>query len=358
MRSKTLAILALGAAIVAGAAVVATGQRDKAASPADMAGQLVFPGLLPRVGELSRIEIEGNGEKFELVRRPDGTWTVPAKAGYPADFPMIRRLALDVADMRIIEARTANPALHAEIDLDGTGKDQKAVRATFYGAQGGPQASLLAGRTRFGRQGTGGDGTFVRKDGENQVWFVRGRIGIERDATKWLARRVVDVQRERVTKAVVVRPDGARLEVTRDAYEKQDFELAPLPDDKKVKSAFDVNLVASGIEALDLEDVRKADGLSFAGERDFVEFATFDGVTLRVEFAREGDAVWARLSARYAAPAAAVTGERLKTADDARKEAETINARAAGWAYKLPNYKVEHMSRALADLVEDKAAGG
>ena len=356
MRSKTLALLALGAAIVAGAAVVATGQRDKAATPADMAGQLVFPGFLPRVGELARVEIEAAGEKFELVRGADGTWTLPSKAGYPADFPMIRRLALDVADMRIIEARTANPALHAEIDLDGTGKDQKAVRATFFGAQGPAQASVLAGRTRFGRQGTGGDGTFVRKEGDNQVWFVRGRIGVERDATKWLARRVADVARERVTKAVVVRPDGARLEVTRADYAAQDFDLAPLPADKKVKSVFDVNLVASGIEALDLEDVRKADGLSFAGDRDFAEFETFDGVAVRVEFAREGDAVWARLSARYAAPAAAATGERLKSADDARKEAEALNARAAGWAYKLPAYKVEHMSRALADLVEDKGA--
>jgi len=47
-------------------------------------------------------------------------------------------------------------------------------------------------------------------------------------------------------------------------------------------------------------------------------------------------------------------GSKLKTAADVAKEAEALNARTAGWAYRLPAYKIDYMTRSLADLVEDK----
>ncbi len=355
MQSRTLAILALSAAIVGGAAVIATGGRNDA-SDADPAGKLVFPNLPARIDGVARIEIERGGEKFELVRDAAGHWTMPAKAGYPADFQLVRRLALDMANMRILEARTASKALHADIDLDGSGKDQKAVRVALSGAQTEQFASVLVGRTRFGRQGNAGDGTFVRREGEDQVWFVQGRVGVEREQTKWLEKRIVDVVRERVAKAVVVTADGARLEISRAKHDQQDFDLAAVPADKKIKTAFDVNLIASAIEALDLEDVRKADGLAFLGQRDFAEFTTFDGLAVRVEFAKDGADIWARFTARHAAPATPVEGDKLKKPDEVAAEAAQIAKRTHGWAYRVPAYKAEQMSRKIADLVEDKGA--
>jgi hypothetical protein len=355
MQSRTLAILALSAAIVGGAAVIATGKRDEAPA-ADPAGKLVFPNLPARIDGVARIEIERNGEKFALARDAAGNWTMPAKAGYPADFQQVRRLALDLANMRILEARTASKALHAEIDLDGSGKDQKAVRVALFGPQGEDYAGVFVGRTRFGRQGNAGDGTFVRRTGEDQVWFVQGRVGVEREQAKWLEKRILDVARERVARAVVVTADGERLEVSRAKPDQQDFDLASVPADKKVKSAFDVNLVASAIEALDLEDVRKADGLAFVPQRDFAEFATFDGLAVRVEFARDGADVWARFTARHALPDAPVEGEKLKKPDEVAAEAAQVDKRVHGWAYRLPAYKAEQLSRKIADLVEDKGA--
>jgi hypothetical protein len=355
MQSRTLAILALSAAIVVGAAVIATGKRDDV-SDADPAGKLVFPNLPGRIDGVARIEIERNGEKFELARDAAGHWTMPAKAGYPADFQQVRRLALDMANMRILEARTASKALHADIDLDGSGKDQKAVRVALFGAQTELFADALVGRTRFGRQGNAGDGTFVRRAEEDQVWFVQGRVGVEREQAKWLEKRIVDVARERVAKAVIVTVDGERLEVSRARHDQQDFDLASVPADKKVKSAFDVNLVASAIEALDLEDVRKADGLAFIPQRDFAEFTTFDGLIVRVEFAKDGADIWARLTAHHAPPAAPVEGDKLKKPDEVAAEAAQLDKRVHGWAYRLPAYKAEQMSRKIADLVEDKGA--
>ena len=115
-----------------------------------------------------------------------------------------------------------------------------------------------------------------------------------------------------------------------------------------MKSPFDVNLVASAVELLDLDDVRKADGLTFAGDRDFSEYTTFEGLTLRVEFAHEGENLWARFAVKYEAPATPVEGAKLKKPEDAAKEAEEIARRTAGWAYRIPNYKLEYMQAGAA----------
>jgi hypothetical protein len=355
MQTRTLAALAVSAAVIAGSAVYVTANRDRA--PADaFAGKLVYPDLAKAVDGVAKLAVARDGESFEIVRGADGAWVMPSRGGYPVDFPQVRRLLLETASLRIEEARTSNPALHAEIEVDGTGKGQKATEIVLSDDKGTKLADLLVGRTRFGRQGTAGDGTFVRRAGENQVWFAQGRLSVEREATKWLERRISDVGRERMKHASVVLADGARIDVARDKPDAEDFALTPVPDGMKVKSPFDVNLVASAVELLDLEDVRKADGLTFAGDKDFAEYATFEGLTLRVEFAHDGADVWARFAAKYEAPATPVEGAKLKKPEDAAKEAEEIAKRTAGWAYKIPGYKLEYMQRKVTDLVDAKGS--
>ncbi len=355
MQTRTLAALAVAAIAIAGTAMFATSNRDAGSADAN-AGKLVFPNLPARADAVARIEIGRDGETFDIARDAAGNWTMPSRGGYEVDFPLVRRLVLEVAALRILESRTANPALHGEVELDGAAKGQKATRVTLLDAKDAKLADLLVGRTRFGRQGTVGDGSFVRREGDNQVWFAAGRLSVEREANKWLERRIADVGRERMKRVAVVLADGARIDVTRDKPDAEDFALAPIPDGKKVKSPFDVNLVASAVELLDLEDVRKAEGLAFAGDKDFAQYETFDGVRVRVEFAHEGENLWARFAATYEAPATPVEGAKLKKPEDAAKEAADIAKRTAGWAYKIPNYKLEYMQRKVADLVEDKAS--
>jgi hypothetical protein len=53
---------------------------------------------------------------------------------------------------------------------------------------------------------------------------------------------------------------------------------------------------------------------------------SFDGLSVLFELAQRPDGVWARISANAATPAAA-------------QEAAAANARAGGWAFKLPAEK-------------------
>jgi Domain of unknown function (DUF4340) len=359
MRAKTLIVLAAAAALAGGAAIYVNAARHTA--PVDrMAGELVFPQLAVRASSIASVRIERDGAAFALKR--DGeTWVMPERDAFPVETDQARRFLLELGALRVLETRTANPALHAELELDGAAKDQKATRVTLLDAQGAAIADLLVGRSRMGRQGTAGDGTFLRRASENQVFLARGRLAPERDAAKWLERRVANVERERVAKVELVAIDGERLSAGKAGPGDGDIELARVPEDRKVKSSFDVNLLASTLEGLDLEDARKAEGLDFDAAKERAEYRTFDGLVVRVDIVQERDLRWARVRASFEAPAtpvdpAAHPNARLRTPEDAAKQAEEIAARARGWAFRFPDFKFEQMTRRTADLVEPKGS--
>lgn len=357
MRTKTLGILAVAALLAGGGAYYVNATRDVA--PIDRAaGTLVFPDLATKANAIAAVRIETGGAAFTLKR--DGeAWVLPERDGYAVDADQTRRLLLELVALRILESRTANPALHAELDLDGAAKDQKAVRLTLADANNAALADLLIGRSRFGRQGTAGDGTFIRRQGESQVYLARGRVAPERDATKWLDRRVMNVARERIASIDLTAIDGERLSAGKKSPADNDIELANVPGDQKVKSAFDVNLLSSTFEGLDLEDVRKADGLDFDAARERAIYTTFDGLKIEIALVQDRDTRWARVTASYEAPAtpvdpAATPNARLHSAEDTQKQAEAIAAKTKGWAYRFPDYKVEQMTKRVADLTEPK----
>jgi hypothetical protein len=357
MRAKTLGILAVAAVLAGGAAIYVNATRDTA--PVDQAaGALVFPNLAPQANAIASVRIAQGGAAFALKRDGDA-WVLPDRDGYAVDADQVRRLLLELVALRITESRTANPALHAELDLDGAAKDQKSLRVTLADANGAALADLLLGRSRFGRQGTAGDGTFIRREGENQVYLARGRVAPERDAAKWLDRRVANVERERIASIELTAIDGERLSAGKKSPAENDIELASVPDDQKVKSSFDVNLLSSAFEGLDLEDVRKAEGLDFDASRERAVYTTFDGLKIEIAFVRERDTRWARVTASFEALAApldpaAAPNARLRTPEDAAKQAAEIAAKTAGWAYRFPDYKVEQMTKRVADLTEPK----
>jgi hypothetical protein len=359
MRAKTLIVLAAAAILAGGAALYVNAGRD--AAPVDrFAGELVFPQLAARAATIASVRVERDGAAFALKREGD-SWVMPERDGYPVEADQARRFLLELGALRVLESRTANPALHADLDLDGAAKDQKAVHVTLLDAQGTAIADLLVGRSRFGRQGTAGDGTFVRRAGENQVFLARGRLAPERDAAKWLERRVANIERERLAKIELVAIDGERLSAGKAGPGDSDVELARVPADQKIKSSFDVNLLASALEGLDLDDARKAEGLDFDAARERAEYRTFDGLVVRVDFVQDRDLRWARVTASFESPAtpvdpAAHANARLRSPEDAAKQAEEIAARARGWAFRFPDFKIEQMTRRMADLVEPKGS--
>jgi hypothetical protein len=359
MNTKILIVLA-AVTVVAGAVAVGVSVRSPDSTDIASGGEKLFPALASRANDARTLTVARKDSTVTLTKG-EQDWMLSDKANYPADFAKVRKLIVELAELRTLEAKTKTPGLYASLEVEDLATaDAKSTQVTLKDAGGAVLADILVGKQRYGRGGSVGDGVYVRKVGDAQAWQARGRITLERDAVSWLDKTIADVSRERVRQVTVTQPDGAKLIVRRDKPDDKDFTIVDKPADRKVKSEYDVNAVAGALERLELDDVRLAKDMEFADGAPAVELITFDGLNMRIHLVTKDDQSWARLSATFEAPAEPIKPEgaaaKLKSADDVLKEAEQLNARTANWAYRLPTFKAEAMRRKLADLLEEKAS--
>lgn len=384
MKPKLLLGLAVAAIAAVGAAVaVSTAQR----SPTTQAesGQRLFPDLAAHANDVKAIAIARKDGTFQIAREGE-QWVVPDKFKYPADFDKVRKLLVGLSELRTLEAKSSSPSLYPAMEVENVdAADAKSVQVTLKDGSGHDLLSVIVGKQHFGKGGSGGDGVYVRKAGDAQAWLAQGRLSVDRDIVAWLERKVVDVSRDRV-RDVTVQADSHKLVVKRAKPDDKDFTLVDAPADRKVKSAWDVNAVGGAFEGIELDDVRPAADLDFSASSPVTEATTFDGLHITAAFVEKDGTTWTRFSARFEAPAEPVAtksenkpetkddaknkdgakpetakaepspASKLKPAADVQKEADAINARVGGWAYKLPSYKIDTLRKKLNDLLEQKAS--
>jgi len=356
---KPGALIALGVvalAAVGGAAFIVA--KQNAATQEVQLGQRLFPELAARAEDVQTIVIARKEGTFRIVR--DGErWLVPDKSKYPASVDAVRRLLVGLSELRTLEAKTTQAALYPELGVENVDvADSKSIQVSLQDVGGRNVLAVLIGKSRYGRGGSAGDGVYVRKVGENQAWLAQGRVSADRELSAWLDKRIADVPRERV-QTVTLKADKQILTVLRARADDKDFTIKDVPADRKAKPSYDINAVGGAFESLDLDDVRPAAEVGFSASSPTTEAVTFDGLRLAASFAEKDGATWARFVAKAEPPAQPVKiedGSKLKSADDVKKEAEAINAKAGGWAYKLPAYKAEALRRKMEDLLEQKAS--
>ena len=349
-----VAVLAVGGAV----AVSLSGSGSSAPS----ASERVFPGLAGKINDVASLTVARKEDSVTVSRKGD-SWVVPAKHDYPAAFDKVRRLLLELSDLRPLEQKTSSPALFVSLELEDLSQaEAKSTLVTLKDSSGGEILSTYVGKQRFGR-GAGGDGTYVRRANSNETWLAKGRVQPDKATLNWLDKNLADVARERVSSVVLVQADGSKVEATRAKATEKNFTLKnPVPAGKKVKSEWDIDNLAGPFEKLELEDVRPLAEILVVAGGPHAEIATFDGMTVRADLVEADGQSWVKLSARYAEPVAAPAEEetkegKLKSADDVKKEVEALNARVAAWAYRLADWKTDNLRKKLSDLVEDEKTG-
>lgn len=355
MKPKWLVGLAIAAVAAVGGAIYVSNGNQGPARRAEI-GQRLFPEVADRGEQIRTIVISRKDGTFRIARQDD-QWVVPDKSKYPASVDKVRRLLVGLAELRALEAKTSSPTSYPALEVENVdAPDAKSVQVALQDAGGATQFSVIVGKSYYGR-GAGTEGVYVREAGEAQAWLAQGRVSVDRDPVAWLERAVLSVPRERV-RSVTIKASGKPVTVNRATAADKDFALAGLPADRKAKT-YEVNAVGGAFESLELDDVRPAAELNFSNGNPVTEAATFDGLRVTASFAEQDGATWARFAAKFEAPPEPVKAEgetKLKSADEVQKEAEAINARVGGWAYKLPTYKVETLRRKLDDLLEQKAS--
>ena len=397
MNAKTLSILA-GLTVLVVVAAVFLGQERHNTFP--QSGELLFPKLMDKINDINEILIESNTDKTTLARHESG-WGVKEKEGYPADLEKVKRTLIGMAELRIREPKTKNPELYEKLGLQGKDADEStSTLVTLKSEDSTESTSLVIGQQRPDKSAPSLSEIFVRKPENPQSWLVVGKLPLESILTEWLDKEIVDIESTRIQRVNVTHPGGEVLSLQKTKPDDLDFQIGDLPKGYKISSQFNVNNVASTLAKLTLDNVKKNKVVDFekkSGVNAILE--TFDGLQLTVQTTKDGEAMYAKISAAFdpsiiytieeTDQSAVVEGKKeeskkspdkkeeksipeatlnkagddeetkaseppkptIKSAEEVQKEVAAINKKLNGWAFEIPKFKVDTFSKKKKELI-------
>lgn len=366
MKSRNLMMLGLVAIVGLGAWQVS----QRKTPTTELSSSPLYPGLLERVNEASRVTVSAPDGSVTVTRKGEA-WQVTEFDGYPADVARVRRAILQLAELRILEAKTSRADRYTDIDVEdrtAPGSKSKSVKLTLGADE--IAVDLLVGKTRPARA-MSAPGHYVRRAGEERAYLVEGELELGATPLEWLDSSVVNLPVERV-RQVTIRPAGdTAIIVAKSRPEDQLYDLANVPADHEVRARATVSSMGGLLLDARLEKVIRADKLTAQAPDAVATVETFDGLTATVSRYLFEDKPYVTLAFAHTpekavtpptpAPAEegkgqepAATPEALLKPEDVAKEVESLNARVAGWAYLLPDYKTRLLEKKLDELIKKK----
>src|SRR5437660_7037599 len=158
MQRRGFIVLLTATVIVAAAAIVVLAAGDRAASPVP-SGERALPGLAAKLGDLAWVGLSRGPTKIDFAA-VNGSWAVVEKGNYPAAQAKMRQLLLGLADLTLVEPKTARPELLGRLDLDDP-SNGKSTQIVLQDRTGQTVAELIVGKTRHDRLGGGSDAVYV-----------------------------------------------------------------------------------------------------------------------------------------------------------------------------------------------------
>lgn len=346
MKPGALTALTAVTAVAVIAAVLSTNTRDSRQA-AEGTGRKVFPQLMNAINDVNTISVRHSGGAMTIERYPD-RWGFVEKGGFPASPAAVRKFLLELARLEQAEAKTRDKERHARLNLldpEAEGADSKGI--TLKDKSGAVMAALIVGNST--RTLEGRDGAYIRKPDDDQTWRVDSELNAAAQVAGWLEKAIIDIPSKSVARVVIRQPDASILAVAKSSPEDAHYAVENLPSDAKLKSESAADTLASALDKLELDDVNKAEAMTFAKEFTVnAELTTFDGLTVTVDLIELNGKHWIKLAAKSA------DGKPESTA-----RANDLNAKISPWAYQAAAFKVSDLKKRLSDLVKtEKNADG
>jgi hypothetical protein len=336
-RRRTLTILGSAALVFAAAAGMVLWQRA-AEGIARYTPVSFLPGFAEKVKDAARIEINGHDGRFVVALAPEG-WVLPERGNYPADFAEVRQTLITLQQLTTIAPKTARPDWLHHLSLDDPPRGL-GTELTVKDGSGAVLARLVFGNVED-LGGNAGTAIFVRHPGQTQSYLAKAVFPLHGAVANWISHSIFDVGPGRLQEIVVTPATGPGFAVGRERPLDNVSVLRPQLTNPNFNL---VNQLGFAVAGFSIIDVQPASGLDF-GKATLVEARTFDGLAVQLRVVRLGQDYWAQVSA-LPAP---------KAGDAIIQEAAAINARAKGWAFRLPPEKGAALMGTLADLATPPA---
>lgn len=346
MNRRSFIVLVVAAVALALLAVLGQRGGGDTSIAGATAGSAVLPGLAQGIDEVVGITVTGaGGERLVTLESGEDGWRVAERDGYPAATSRVNALLIDLAEARIVEEKTADPAFYDRLGVEPL------ADATATGLELGIESADGSRRALILGDAYGNDERYARAaDGERSVLIDRDP-DVARDPADWVEPVIVDIAAERIRRVAIAHADGETLVLEKPDPAAANFDVVDLPAGRELDYAGVANVTAEVLEALNLDEVAPRDPEAAASVALAVaEFTGFDGlvVTVTARAADEG-AAWLEFAAGTAA--AAAEAEAAAVSDAVAAEAAALNARLGAWRYRIPAFKYSQLTRRLEDLL-------
>jgi hypothetical protein len=351
-------VLILLAAVVVLVTLVLLGQGGSSTG----SGKLLMPSLAAALNDIERVAItKANNEVVVTLERTPEGWVATNKNGYAADVGKLRQGLRALAEAKILEQKTANPELYSHLGVEDVSGDKAAGIAIALTAKGKELPALILGNA------DGSKHRYVRRAGETQSYLIDRNPEFARGVGQWLDALIVDIRSDRIAQVTITQADGPVVRISKPNKDAANYDVADVPKGRELLYPGVANVIGNSLRELSLEDVEPAAAATPA-KPTVVEFRTFDGLVVRAEGEKRGDASWvaftasvdaARAAAAAATPAPAAEGAgatpndaKPAAAPDAAAEAARINAKVGPWRYKIATFQYDQMTRRISDLLK------
>ncbi|MEQ1581613.1 MAG: DUF4340 domain-containing protein [Steroidobacteraceae bacterium] len=322
------------------AAALWVGMRDRADK---VVSSLLYPGLAEQIKNAERVQVFTAGDQLALdLTRSGDRWSVAQRDGYAADVGKIGVLLQNIAELKVLEAKTSDPANYATVGVeDPASPNAQGARVLITGPGNTALVNLVVGKSASGLEAT-----YVRKAGEAGSWLVN-RLPLTRTPGAWISPLVFHVDTDRVHQATIRIAGKPDVTVTRAERATPDFAATGKP----LSTPSAANGVAAGLIAVEADDVRKSAALTALPVAARATYKMFDGLELELTGWNIDGNDWiavapsfnAELAARYAndKPPENNNTAFWRTPEQARQEAERLGERVNGWAFRIPSYRYD-----------------
>lgn len=316
--------------VAAGATLFGSGNAPAFAE----AGEPLFPGLAEASADVASLEIR-EGDFAITIESRDGVF-VDAASGFPVDPDPLRDLVSGMTMATIAEAKTADPARHADLQLAAIGDDEGAgSEIILRDGDGDTLAHVIAGQRDFTLGGVTG-GQYVRRGDEDATWLVHARLDPPISRAGWFDTRLMEVDAALLTGATLTTEDGSVI-----AMSGADGTLTidPLLMTGRVPAENQLNRIVRLFETLDFADVRASMASDSEAAGPALQASLEDGTTITLTQVSGSDGAdetrWFRID---------VSGN------------TELASTTAGFEFSMSSSDAEVFSWTLDDLTEETAS--
>lgn len=300
------------------------------------AAETFLPAYAERLSEAHHLHITHgrglSGVQGISVSRAETGWQLTQRWNYPANDELVTETLLALADIDVLEARTAQEDWHRALGLVAPEDLGKAIRFEVRDRQNAVLAKVLVGKTeksesdavqKVAQLGMDKQRFYIRREAEVQSWLARGRLPRNPEAAAWLD-------------PALPRHDISALTAVSFATGRKDFTAIKLGEAWSLAGA---EPWLAGFENLRPDDVALEDNINFDTARAFTLSYT-DGLQIIYENVGAATVIWSRMKAEAPDGAAAAV----------KQQAAAINARFGGWALRFSADKTPILLPTAGDL--------